>query len=89
MCPQGVYGMNFRPVNAIFSTKLEVQIALTLLYLGSNFGEWYMENGTCSACARGMEIALGICVSILKHQLSLTSGSLLLLRNQFGITMVQ
>ena len=36
--------MNFRPVNvlATFSTKLEIQIALTLLYLVSNFGEWYM-----------------------------------------------
>ena len=60
----------------IFSTKLEIQIALTLLYLGSNFREWY----TYRLCNRyGNSL-------VFVYQYSNTNfGSLLLLRNQFGI----
>ena len=59
---------NFCPVNVltmhIFSTKLEIQIGLTLLYLDSNFGEWCMYH-----LWRDVKILLGVCVSIFKHQL--------------------
>ena len=33
--------MNFHPVNVLVTYTLPIQIALTLLYLGSKFGEWY------------------------------------------------